>query len=380
MVATDDFDPAFVCALGRAPGLTAADLARAAQAAGSLGALAGMRIAPLREVGLDHETARAIAQPDVAQVAADLATVRRLGLTLLVHGARGYPPRLAELARPPPVLYVRGNSTALHDAQLAMVGSRNPTALGRRTAAEFAHFLAGAGITVTSGLALGIDSASHEGALAGGGRSVALCGTGLDIDYPRQNATLAARLAADGAVVSEFPPGTPPLPAHFPQRNRLISGLALGVLVVEAARESGSLITARCAAEQGREVFAIPGSIHSPLSQGCHELLREGAMLVTSGADILAALHQPLSLALGAASGKSFSNQSLTQASSLTPAASALDNDYEILLDALGFAPTGIDALIASTGLPGEHVASMLLLLELQGRIESLAGGRFARR
>ena len=199
----------------------------------------------------------------------------------------GYPPQLLQIADPPPLLYVKGRIELLSRASIAVVGSRNATAQGVANAEAFARVMSDAGLTVVSGLALGIDAAAHRGGLAGAGASVAVLGTGADIVYPARNRALAHELAARGALVSEYPLGTSPLPANFPRRNRLISGLALGCLVVEAAVDSGSLITARLAAEQGREVFAIPGSIHSPLARGCHALLKQGAKLVESANDIL---------------------------------------------------------------------------------------------
>jgi DNA processing protein len=259
----------------------------------------------------------------------------------------------------------------MRQPQLAIVGSRNPSAAGRSTAREFAAFFARVGLTVTSGLALGIDAAAHEGALLGGGSTVAVCGAGLDVIYPRQNAVLAAQIRARGALVSEFPPRTPALRQHFPRRNRIISGLSLGTLVVEAARGSGSLITARLAAEQGREVFAIPGSIHNPLSRGCHHLIREGAKLVEEGADVLSELKIMLETEVA-----SPPHEASASTDTVTP---ALDKQYKMLLDALGFEPASIDSLIERTGLAGESIASMLLILELEGRVAPEYGGRYCR-
>jgi DNA processing protein len=266
---------------------------------------------------------------------------------------------------------VLGDASALHSPQLAIVGSRSPTSSGRETARSFAEFFAHAGITITSGLALGIDSASHEGALCAGGRTIAVCGTGLDIVYPRQNSAMARRISEHGALVSEFPPRTSPMPFHFPKRNRIISGLSFGTLVVEAAQGSGSLITAQHAVDQGREVFAIPGSIHNPMSRGCHELIRLGAKLVESATDVLSEVLNflpPQSLAAGDATRGQVANG---------PA--PLDKPYEILLDALGFEPATIDLLVARTGIPSDSIASMLLILELQGHVKPHAGGRYGR-
>jgi len=251
------------------------------------------------------------------------------------------------------------------------VGSRNPTAGGRATAREFAASFARLGLSITSGLALGIDAACHEGALGAGGITVAVLGCGLDIVYPRENTALADRVVASGALVSEFPPGTPALREHFPQRNRIIAGLAHGTLVVEAAQRSGSLITARLAGIAGREVFALPGSIHNPLARGCHELIRQGAKLVECVEDVLAELkislaHQLLECAAQPAAGTS-------------AAAPVLDKAYKILLDALAFEPASVDSLIERTGLNSESIASMLLILELDGHVAPHPGGRYSR-
>ncbi len=269
------------------------------------------------------------------------------------------------------MLYVRGSVASLSEPQLAMVGSRNPTAGGRATAREFAMSFARMGLGITSGLALGIDAACHEGALAAGGVTVAVLGCGLDSVYPKEHEALAARIAASGALITEFPPGTPALKAHFPQRNRIIAGLAHGTLVVEAAQRSGSLITARLAGMAGREVFAIPGSIHNPLARGCHQLIRQGAKLVEGVEDVLAELKISLS------------DQLLVSPGEGTPAArgagNGLDKDYKILLDALAFEPASVESLIERTGLNSESIASMLLILELDGHVAPHPGGRYSR-
>jgi DNA processing protein len=259
--------------------------------------------------------------------------------------------------------------------QLAVVGSRNPTPGGRDTARDFAAYFAAQDLAVTSGLALGNDAAAHEGALDADGVTLAVCGCGLDDVYPASHAALARRIAERGAVVSEFPPGTPARRENFPQRNRIIAGLALGTLVVEAALRSGSLITARLAAEAGREVFAIPGSIHSPLAKGCHRLIREGAKLVECGADVLDELG-PLTATIGRSAA----------ASSPTPAQRARDGErvlhdreYAQLLAELGHDPTPVDVLVERTGLAPGVLSSMLLILELEGQVSVAPGGRYAR-
>jgi DNA processing protein len=362
-----------LCLLARAPQLDAAQLVAAVAATGSIAELVAQPPSALRALGLRAPAIVALCAPDEARLAQDQRAAERLRLVLLPATDPAYPARLADLPGAPALLWVRGDVAALSRPQLAIVGSRHPTAGGRRTAREFAHHFARSGLAITSGLALGIDAASHDGALLAGGRTVAVLGTGLDTCYPPENHALAERIVASsgGALVSEFPPGTVPRRAHFPQRNRLISGLALGVLVVEAARSSGSLSTARWAADQGRDVFAVPGSIHSPLSKGCHELIRQGAKLVERAEDVLTEFRSVLSQ-------QSLALLSLS-AEGPRDGAWPLDNPAEILLDALGFEPTSVDALLDCTGLSSESVASMLLILELEGRIESLPGGRYIR-
>src|SRR5712692_696153 len=248
-----------------------------------------------------------------------------------------YPKQLLEIADPPALLYVSGNARLLSSPALAVVGSRNATPQGLKNAHSFARTFSEAGLVIVSGLAIGVDSAAHRGGLEGRGSTIAVLGTGIDIVYPRRNQPLAAEILLRGALLSEFPLGTPPNAGNFPRRNRLISGLARGCLVVEAALDSGSLITARLAAEQGREVLAIPGSIHSPLSRGCHQLIRDGAKLVEEAADVLAELRI------------SVPKETLTGARSDLQKPPALDNEYEMLLDALGFEPATIDVLVART-------------------------------
>jgi DNA processing protein len=352
--------------LARTPALSAERLQALTAAAG--GELAGaLTVRVLRRVELPDAARAYLSAPDETAVDTDLAWLDTSGAVILLSTDPEYPPLLREICGAPAALYVLGSIESLVAAQLAMVGSRNPTAAGRLTAHEFAAWFARAGLTVTSGLATGIDAASHEGALAGGGETVAVCGTGLDRVYPAEHAALAARIRAHGALVSEFPPRTAPLRQHFPRRNRIISGLSLGTLVVEAARHSGSLITARLAVEAGREVFAIPGSIHSPVSRGCHQLIKQGAKLVEEAADVISELRI------------SVPKEQLTKTLTEPTRPVVLDKEYEMLLDALGFAPATIDSLVARTHLPSESVASMLLILELEGRVAALPGGRYGR-
>ncbi len=282
-----------------------------------------------------------------------------------------YPPQLAVVPGCPQVLFVSGDPAVLVLPQIAIVGSRSATAAGRETAFEFAAALAAAGFAITSGLALGIDAAAHRGALDAGGVTIAVCGTGLDRVYPAEHASLAAAIAARGALVSEFPPGTPPLAANFPQRNRLMSALSCGVLVIEAAARSGSLITARLAGEQGRDVLAVPGSIHNALARGCHRLIKDGAALVETPDDVLAVI-----------GFSQVSPPAKTPSGAPDVAendAGRLDSGAEMLLNALGFGPADLDRLVERTGLAAHAVVSTLQMLELAGRVESLTGGRYCR-
>ena len=287
---------------------------------------------------------------------------------LLRLGHDAYPELLAGIAGAPAQLYVAGNPELLHLPALAIVGSRNPTSGGARNAFEFARHLAATGFCIVSGLAQGIDAAAHRGALAAGAPTIAFLGHGIDRVYPACNRELAHEIAYHGALVSEFPLGTAPNRALFPQRNRLISGISLGTLVVEAARRSGSLITARLAAEQGREVFAIPGSIHNPLTRGCHQLIRQGAKLVEGADDIIAELAPLVSHLLEAMNAPEAHAEATVEG----------DTEYVKLLDALGHDPVNIDELVERSGLTIDQVSSMLLILELEGKIEKLSGGRYS--
>jgi DNA processing protein len=325
--------------------------------------------ASLRGLGIPAAAIEALRHPDAAELDRLLAWADQDGAAILPRDDPAYPPLLAQIPDAPPVLYVRGDPSILADPQLAIVGSRNPSPQGAETTRDLAEYLAGCGLTITSGLALGVDAAAHRGALVAG-RTIAVLGTGLDRIYPAVHLDLARRIAEVGALVSELPPDSPPRAEHFPRRNRIISGLSLGTLVTEAALGSGSLITARLANEQGREVFALPGSIHNPLARGCHALIRDGARLVESAQDILAELAPALGASLGTAPPPPGA-----AGGGLRPAEP--DGDYQRLLAALGHDPVAMDDLIRRTGLPADSVSSMLLLLELQGRVSSYPGGRF---
>ncbi len=304
--------------------------------------------------------------PDWESVDHDLSWLQQQGCHLLTLEDERYPQRLRDTDDAPPLLFLRGNPELLSSAQLSIVGSRNPSAAGRETARDFARTLAASGMVITSGLAMGIDAAGHQGALDGGGQTIAVAGTGLDRVYPASNRELAhAIIDGGGAIISELPPGTPPQAGNFPKRNRIISGLSLGTLVVEAALRSGSLITARLAAEQGREVFAIPGSIHNPLARGCHQLIRQGAKLVESAGDIIEELAPQLHAVLAAEESES----------PVGECPDGLDGEYLLLLGSIGHEATTVDRMVERSGLTAEAVSSMLLILELQGYVEATAGG-----
>lgn len=287
---------------------------------------------------------------------------------IITLNAPDYPQALLEIPDPPSVIYVRGRLDLLNRPALAIVGSRTPTAQGIHSAELFAATFVEAGLVIASGLALGIDAAAHRGALAAGGDTVAFIGTGIDRIYPARNRELALEIAAKGAIVSEFPIGTPVCASNFPRRNRLISGFSRGALIVEAAVESGSLITARLAAEQGREVFAIPGSIHSPQSRGCHKLIKQGAKLVETAQDVLEELRWSVT-AIAASPTHSATPEEAS------PAPSAASE----LLSAMSFDPCGTDDLALRCGLTAESLSVILLHLELDGRVASLPGGRYQR-
>jgi DNA processing protein len=293
------------------------------------------------------------------EVDRNIAWADQPGQTILTLADSAYPQSLLEIADPPNVLYVRGNAALLQKRGLAMVGSRNATPQGLQTAENFAKTLAGQGLCIISGLALGIDAAAHRGALAAGGETIAVIGTGADRIYPARNKELALAIVEHGAIVSEFALGTPAIAANFPRRNRIISGLSCGVLVVEAASESGSLITARLAGEQGREVFAIPGSIHSPVARGCHKLIKQGAKLVETAQDVLEEL----------------GNIDQQPPSTETPTHS----EQNPLLTALGHDPCGLDELVERTGQRADQLLGELLTLELSGQLATLPGNRYQR-
>lgn len=298
--------------------------------------------------------------PEPEQFALTLNWAKGDGNYVVTWDDANYPQALLNTPEAPPVLFAKGRLELLNKPSLAIIGSRNCSGQGANTARAFAKEIADSGLTVVSGLALGIDAAAHEGGLEGQGSTVAVLGTGIDRVYPARNLELAHRIAERGVLVSDYPLGTPPIPINFPRRNRIISGLSKGVLVVEASLGSGSLITAKLAAEQGREVFAIPGSIHSPFSKGCHKLIKEGAKLTESVLDVLSELNWPGRAAVAPPPVQS------------VPASK--------ILDVMGFHPISVDEICAALKLGPESIAAELLSLELDGIIETIPGGKYLRK
>jgi DNA processing protein len=344
---------------------------KALQAFESAAALLEAPARALAERALPPDEIARLKSPDAAVLARWQQWLNGRNRSLVVFGSDSYPQLLAATVDPPLALWVQGARADLLKApQLAIVGSRNPTGSGRDTALHFARYLSERGLTITSGLAVGIDAASHRGALHALGRTVAVLGSGLDVIFPRVHERLAEEITEHGVLVSEYPPGVAPQKFHFPQRNRIIAGLSVGTLVVEATRRSGSLITARRATDYGREVFAIPGSIHNPLARGCHALIREGAKLVEEAGDIFVELAPLLQIT---------DIEKVTAAAAAQPPATLDDPVYAQLLEQIDFAPTTIAVLIERVGLTAAEVSSMLLVLELEGFVEALPGGRYMR-
>lgn len=360
----------------RAPGVGSVRLRAAIARAGSACAALQGGASLWRACNIPPAADAALRSPDTARIDADLRWLAQEDHHFLQYTGEDFPPLLARIGDAPAALFVAGDPILLWMPQLAIVGARNATAGGLATARDFSATLARAGFTITSGLAVGIDAAAHEAALQSGGKTVAVCGTGLERIYPQANAGLAATIARQGALVSEYPLDTPVRADQFPRRNRVIAGLALGTLVIEAGLRSGSLITARLAGEQGREVFAIPGSIHNPLARGCHRLIRQGAKLVESAQDVLDELG-PLARELGAALALRLDAPAPPRARA-PPPARCDDPEYRRLLDALAYDPVNVDELVARSGLTAPQVSSMLLLLELDGVVAAQAGARYA--
>ena len=351
-------EPEAWLALDLIPGLGSDGARRLLKQFGSPSAILSLSYPALASIVNSNVASAIVAGADPAKLAAALAWLDDANNHLLTLADADYPALLMEITDPPVMLFLKGRRELLGAPGLAVVGSRNATPGGKQTAELFSGTLSDAGLTIVSGMAMGIDAAAHQGGLAGRGSSIAVVGTGLDLVYPARNKALAHSLAEKGLILSEFSLGTPALANNFPRRNRIISGLSRGVLVVEAALASGSLITARMAAEQGRDVFAIPGSIHSPFAKGCHHLIKQGAKLVDDASDIL------LELGLAPVAGA-------------TAKAPGMVGD--LVLDAMGFDPVSIDALTGRVAMPTEKIVARLTELELDGAIASLPGGKYQR-
>jgi DNA processing protein len=359
----------------RAPGLGAAAVRKRVEQAGG----AGFAIErALRDEALLPATREALREADGAVRAADQRWLEAPSHHLITHDSADYPALLRDIPNAPAALLVEGDPALLWTGQIAIVGSRSATASGLANARSFARAFALAGNVVTSGLAEGIDGAAHAATLDAGGATIAVLGTGPDTIYPRQHRDLAQRIVERGALVSEFAPGTAGKPENFPRRNRIIAGLSLGTLVIEAGLNSGSLITARLAAEQGREVFALPGSIHSPLARGCHKLIREGATLVETAEEVTdqvraigARLADHLRVRLAQDAGAPMTLSTAARAT-------ARDPDYNRLLACIDHEPAALDQLAARSGLGVAALSSMLLVLELEGVVVAANGGRYA--
>lgn len=363
----------------RAPGLGGVRIRQLLDRFGSIQSAAGASGAQLKAAGAPAAAIDWLAEPDAALLAADHAWLDASGHHLLTCDSADFPALLQRAPRAPAALFVDGDPQWLWFAQIAIVGSRNPTDGGISNARDFSRTLARSGLVVTSGLADGIDAAAHRAALDAGQPTVAVIATGPDIVYPARNRALAQAIAGHGAVVSEYPPGTPAQREHFPMRNRIIAGLSLGTLVVEAAQRSGALITAREAAEAGREVFALPGSIHNPLAKGCHRLIRDGAALVETAQEIVEALAPQAAQLASALRGRLDAEAGATGPAAASPGAPEEDADYRRLRAALGHDPVPIDVLAQRTGLTVETLSSMLILMELDGRVAA-SHGRYALR
>ena len=324
-----------------------------------------------------HAVQKALQEPDWKAVEQALLWTEAAENHILLLTQTNYPELLKQIHSPPPLLFIKGQVSVLNEIQLAIVGSRNPSIDGHETAWQFAHHLAQQGMVITSGMALGIDAQSHYGALKANGKSIAVAGTGLDRIYPARHKELAWQLIEQGAIVSEYPLGTGPMKGNFPQRNRIISGLSVGTLVVEAALKSGSLITAYSALEQAREVFAIPGSIHNPLSRGCHQLIKSGAKLVETAEDILEELSSlmlasQIHPAVNSHNSSQAANSHLTQTRDSNP---LLPKIQQKILKNLAYSPISVDALTLRSGLSVAEINANLVLLEVDDYVQSHPGG-----
>jgi len=366
----------FILALHYAPGIGAKAYARLVQHFGDAESVFKAKSSDWSAAKLSQTTQNYLKKPNWILVEKEMSWASEKLNSIISIEEPNYPELLKQTTDAPTVLYVKGNADCLGDLQLAIVGSRNPTASGVQTTFEFAKFLGQAGLSITSGLALGIDAAAHQGALKAKASTIAVMGTGMDQIYPAKNQDLAQQIIESGALVTEFPQGTQALPHNFPRRNRIVSALSLGCLVVEAALRSGSLITAKHASEQGREVFAIPGSIHSPLAKGCHQLIKDGAKLVETAQDIIVEIstmaHAMLDFEITHAPVSDTPKQEQNTGNEL-------DDEYQQLLKAIAYDPVSADTLIQRTGFSPRAVSSMLLMLELKGYISANSSGTYTR-
>lgn len=368
----------------RAPRLGGSRLVRLMKHFDGAGALLSATHGQLRKAGLDEDAIAAIRNPDEQLLASDLEWLEQDSHQLISWQDERYPPLLRDISSPPAALFVEGDPDILWLPQLAVIGSRNPTTGGCDNARDFAAELSRQGLTITSGMASGIDSVAHQAALDSGKPTVAVMGTGLDRIYPASSKSLALRIRKEGVLVSELPLGTGAKRSHFPSRNRIISGLSLGVLVIEAGLRSGTLITARLAANQGRDVFALPGSIHNPMAKGCHRLIRDGAKLVEAVDEILTEL-APMAGQLAGELKRQIELQPTDRVAGSLDSGGYdpqldEDPDYRVLWTCLGYDPKPIDTIIEQSGLTARAVSAMLLMLELRGKVEAHTGGAYSRK
>ncbi len=348
------------------------------EALGGVSAVAAASSHDLTRHGLSEAAAAAISRPDESLIESSLQWLSQPNHHLLCWDDDAYPVLLRRISSPPAALFVDGDPGCLWQPQIAIIGSRNPTAGGLDHARDFTTTLARQGMTITSGLASGIDSAAHTAALDTGAFTIAVNGTGLDQVYPRSSRSVAERIRTQGAMISELPLGTPPRRQHFPSRNRIISGLSLAVLVIEAGLNSGTLITARKAAEQGRDVFALPGSLHNPMAKGCHRLIRDGARLVETTADIMQELG-PVAAELQMEIRQRLEQDDEKDAPVGNRQNLLDDSDYASVWEVLGFDPKPLDMIIEQTGLSAREISSMLLMMELKGMIKKQGDGHYVR-
>ena len=346
---------------------------------GGASALTAASTRDLARHGLPEAAVAAISKPDEAKIESDLEWLSQPNHHLLCWDNDAYPVLLRRINGPPAALFIDGDPGCLWQPQIAVIGSRNPTAGGLDHARDFARTLARQGMTITSGLASGIDTAAHVAALDAGAFTIAVNGTGLDKVYPASSRAVAKRIRSQGAMISELPLGSPPKRQHFPSRNRIISGLSLAVLVVEAGLNSGTLITARKAAEQGRDVFALPGSLHNPMAKGCHRLIRDGARLVETTADIMQELG-PVAAELQMEIRQRLDQPDKNEEKPAYNKTNLLDDpEYDTLWQVLAYDPKPVDMIIEQTGLSARDVSSMLLMMELKGMVKKQGNGRFVR-